>query len=140
MTNTYKNVYIKETSTIAGPYEKNGPLKKYFDKTYNKDFYFDEKSFEKAESKLIKDSINLLLEKSNLNEEDIDLLISGDLLNQITASNYAAREFKIPFLGIYNACATTALYQHPVIIWLLKNNLETQQNMELPNQIQQHLQ
>lgn len=107
MTNTYKNVYIKETSTIAGAYEENGPLKKYFDKTYNKDFYFEEKSFEKAETKLLKDSVNLLLEKSNLKESDVDLLVAGDLLNQITASDYAAREFKIPFLGIYNACATS---------------------------------
>ena len=32
MTNIYKNVYIKETSTIAGIYEANGQLKKYFDK------------------------------------------------------------------------------------------------------------
>ena len=107
MTNKYKNVYIKDTSTIAGIYESNGPLKKYFDKIYNKDFYIDEKSFEKAEIKLLKDSISLLLNKTHLNDKDIDLLISGDLLNQITASDYAAREFKIPFLGIFNACATS---------------------------------
>ena len=108
MTNTYKNVYIKETSTIASIYEENGPLKKYFDKIYNKDLYFGEKSFEKAETKLLKDSIKLLLNKTKLKEKDIDLLISGDLLNQIAASDYSAREFKIPFLGIYNACATSA--------------------------------
>lgn len=107
MTNTYKNVYIKETSTIASIYEENGPLKKYFDKIYNKDLYFGEKSFEKAEIKLLKDSIKLLLNKTKLKEKDIDLLISGDLLNQIAASDYSAREFKIPFLGIYNACATS---------------------------------
>ena len=107
MTNTYKNVYIKETSTIAGIYESNGPLKKYFDKTYNKDFYFEEKSFEKAEIKLLKESIKILLTKTNLKEEDIDLIISGDLSNQITASNYSIRDFNIPFLGIYNACATS---------------------------------
>ena len=64
MTNTYKNVYIKETSTIASIYEENGPLKKYFDKIYNKDLYFGEKSFEKAETKLLKDSIKLLLNKN----------------------------------------------------------------------------
>ena len=67
MTNKYKNVYIKDTSTIAGIYESNGPLKKYFDKIYNKDFYIDEKSFEKAEIKLLKDSISLLLNKTHLN-------------------------------------------------------------------------
>ena len=31
MTNKYKNVYVKETSTIGGIYEANGPLKKYLD-------------------------------------------------------------------------------------------------------------
>ena len=107
MTNTYKNVYIKETATIGGIYEKDGPLKKYLDKIYDKDFYYQEKSFEKAEVKLLKDSIDLLLEKTKLQEEDIDLLISGDLQNQITASDYMARELNIPFLGIYNACATS---------------------------------
>ena len=38
----------------------------------------------------------------------IDLLISGDLQNQIASSDYAIREFDIPFLGIYNACATSS--------------------------------
>lgn len=107
MTNTYKNVYVKETSTIGGIYEANGPLVKFLDKVYDKDFYYNEKSFEKAEVKLLKDSINLLLEKTKLTDNDIDLLISGDLLNQITASSYSARNFNIPFLGIYNACATS---------------------------------
>ena len=107
MTNTYKNVYIKETSTIGGIYEANGPLKKYLDKVYTKDFYYGEKSFEKAETKLLKDTINLLLEKTNLKEENIDLLVAGDLQNQITASDYAVRDLDIPFLGIYNACATS---------------------------------
>ena len=107
MTNTYKNVYIKETATIGGIYEANGPLKKYLDKIYDKDFYYEEKSFEKAEVKLLKDSINLLLEKTSTKEEDINLLIAGDLQNQITASNYTVRDYNIPFLGIYNACATS---------------------------------
>ena len=57
MTTTYKNVYIKDTSTIAGIYEANGPLKEYYDKTYTKDLYFGESSWEHAEIKLLKDSI-----------------------------------------------------------------------------------
>ena len=108
MTTTYKNVYVKNTSTIAGIYESNGPLKEYFDKCYTKDLYFGEKSWEKAEVKLLKDSISLLLEKEKLKDSDIDILLSGDLQNQIAASDYTAREFNIPFLGIYNACATSA--------------------------------
>ena len=109
MTNTYKNVYVKETSTIGGIYEANGPLVKFLDKVYDKDFYYNEKSFEKAEVKLLKDSINLLLEKTKLTDNDIDLLISGDLLNQMVATNYASATIGIPLIGIYSACSTSAL-------------------------------
>lgn len=108
MTITFKNVYIKETSTIAGIYEANGPLRSEFDKTYTKDLYFGESSWEKAEIKLLYDSISLLLKKSKQKETDIDLLISGDLQNQIASSDSASRKFNIPFLGIYNACATSS--------------------------------
>lgn len=108
MTNTYKNVYIEETATVAGIYESNGPLKDYYDKTYKKDLYFGENSWEKAEIKLLKDSIFILLEKIKKKDSDIDLIISGDLINQLSTSNYAIRDFNIPYLGIYNACATSS--------------------------------
>lgn len=108
MTNTYKNVYIDDTSTIASIYEANGPLKDYYDKTYTKDLYFGESSWEKAEIKLLKDAISLLLKKTKYKDSDVDLLVSGDLQNQIASSDYASREFDIPFLGIYSACATSA--------------------------------
>ena len=108
MTLTYKNVYIKNTSTVAGIYEANGPLKKYFDKIYTDDLYFGEKSWEKAEVKLLKESIDILLKKEKLKACDIDLIVSGDLENQIASSDYAIRDFDIPFLGINNACATSA--------------------------------
>ena len=34
MTFQYRNVFIENTSTVAGPYEAKGPLSKYFDKTF----------------------------------------------------------------------------------------------------------
>lgn len=108
MTNTYKNVYIDDTSTIASIYEANGPLKDYYDKLYTKDLYFGESSWEKAEIKLLKDAISLLLKKTKYKDSDVDLLVSGDLQNQIASSDYASREFDIPFLGIYSACATSS--------------------------------
>ena len=40
MTTTFKNVYIKDTSTIAGVYEGNGPIKDFFDKIHTNDLYF----------------------------------------------------------------------------------------------------
>ena len=106
MTNKYNNVYIKDSYTIGLIYEGHGPLAKHFDKLYMDDLYYNESSFEKAEIKLLKDSINGVLVKTKNKDNDIDLIISGDLQNQIAASDYAIREFNIPFLGIYNACAT----------------------------------
>lgn len=108
MTFNYKNVYINNTSTITGPYEANGPLNKYFDKSYS-DLYFNEKTWELAESKMLTESVLLLLNKINKTKIDIDVYISGDLLNQIVASNYAAASLGIPYIGVYGACSTSVL-------------------------------
>ncbi len=106
MSSKYKNVYLQESATVVGPYEKEGPLSKYFDKKYD-DLYCGADSWEKAEVKLLKESLNLLLKKKGIKKEDIDLVISGDLLNQITSSSYAGSPLNTPFLGIYSACATS---------------------------------
>lgn len=104
----YSNVYINTTGTVVGPYENNGPLSKYYDSNYD-DLYFGRDSWEMAESKLITDSAELAISKANLNKDDIDIHISGDLLNQIVATNYAASSIKIPLVGIYGACSTSVL-------------------------------
>lgn len=106
MTTKYNNVYLNEVSTVTGPYEADGPFSKLYDKSYN-EFYFGTDSWEQAESKLIDDSIDILLTKIGKTRFDIDLHISGDLSNQMTASNYAASRLKIPYLGIYSACASS---------------------------------
>lgn len=106
MTFKYNNVYVKETATVAGPYEKDGPLKKYYDKTYT-DLYFGENSWEKAEIKLVQDSLNMLCKKSGIKKTEVELLVGGDLLNQIAATTYGAVGFSKSFLGIYGACSTS---------------------------------
>ncbi len=106
MTFRYKNVYINGTGTVTGPYEKKGPLSPYFDKTYN-DLYFGKPTWEQAESKLIEDSVDIVLAKVGKTRFDVDLHISGDLLNQIASSDYAASNIGIPFFGVYSACATS---------------------------------
>lgn len=108
MTFKYNNVYIKDTSTIAGPYEKKGPLKKYFDKTYN-DLYFGEDSWEKAEIKLVKDSLGMIVKKMDISKGDIDLVLGGDLLNQIAASTYGTVGYGKGFIGVYGACSSSVL-------------------------------
>lgn len=106
MTFKFNNVYVNGTGTVVGPYEKDGPLGNKFDKAYD-DLYNGEKSWEKAEVTLLEESIDILLNKTKKKKEDIDVIIAGDLLNQITASCYGVQKFKIPFLGIYSACSTS---------------------------------
>lgn len=106
MTFHYQNVYINETSTVTGPYEKKGPLNHYFDKSYN-DFYFGKPTWEQAESKALEDSVDILLNKIGRTRFDIKAHISGDLLNQLSSTNYASSNLGIPLLGIYSACATS---------------------------------
>ncbi len=108
MTFKYNNVYINETATVTGPYEGRGPLSKYFDYSYE-DLYFDAKTWEQAESKSTSDAIDILMKKTALTRFDIDLFVAGDLLNQLTASNYAAASMPSSFIGVYAACATSAL-------------------------------
>ena len=107
MTFYYNNVYLNETSTVTGPYEKDGLLGEYFDKSYS-DLYMGEKSFEKGEIKLVKDSLNILLKKSKINRSNIELIVGGDLLNQITASTYGSIGIG-DFIGIYGACSSSVL-------------------------------
>jgi stage V sporulation protein AD len=106
MTVKFNNVYVMDTMTIASVYEKDGPIADYFDLVYDKDLYYGCSTFEKAEEKMLHDSIKKLLDKTKVSGNDIDLVISGDLQNQIAASDYALRDFNISFLGIYSACAT----------------------------------
>ena len=106
MTFKFDNVYVNNTACVTGPYEKKGPLGNKFDKSYD-DFYCNEKSFELAEVRLMEESIEILLRKARKSGKDIDLIIGGDLLNQITATSYAVKKFNIPHLGIYSACTTS---------------------------------
>ena len=106
MTKKFNNVYIKDSYTIAGVYEKDGPIKEYFDFIYDKDLYYGCDTFEKAEEKMLSSSISKLISRAKLIDSDIDYIISGDLQNQIASSDYAMRDFNIPFLGIFSACAT----------------------------------
>lgn len=104
----FQNVYIASTGTTSGPLEYLGPLGAYFDKGYQ-DHYCGEKTFEKAERKMLKDSLDICLKRHKMREKDIDLYIGGDLLNQIVTVHYLARDLPRPFVGIYGACSSFCL-------------------------------
>ena len=98
---------IIATGTIAGPKESAGVVGKYADKTLQDDM-FGESTYEKAECKMLSYAISRAVENAGFTEKDIDFLISGDLLNQIISASFAARDFDVPFLGVYGACSTLA--------------------------------
>ena len=85
------------TGTIAGPKECAGVVGKYVDKALTDDT-FGESTYEKAECKMLSFAISKAIENADATEKDVDLLISGDLLNQIISASFAARDFDFPFL------------------------------------------
>jgi stage V sporulation protein AD len=94
-------------ASVVGRKEGEGPLGSAFDLTI-RDGKFGEKNWEQAETKLQQTVLEILLEKARLEREDLDLVLSGDLLNQCVGSNYALRRSGIPALGLYGACSTMA--------------------------------
>lgn len=106
-----RTIYFKNKPTIiggssvAGPKEGHGQISKYIDIKLDDDM-FGQDTFEKAETKILYTAIKTSIEKTKKKQEEIDVIISGDLLNQIIASTFSVRNFAIGFLGIYNACAT----------------------------------
>lgn len=108
---TKQTVFYNNPPTIIGSYsivgqkEGEGPVGKYFDKTII-DAKIGEKTFENAEIRMLTDAINGAISAAGIRKNDVDLMISGDLLNQVTSSNYVARSFDSPYLGVYSACST----------------------------------
>lgn len=100
-------VYIESFSSVVGKKEGEGPLGKCFDEVVE-DSRFGMDTWEQAECKFQLESVSIAVRKAGLLKEDIDVILSGDLLNQCTASAYGLRDLEIPFLGIYGACSTFA--------------------------------
>ncbi|MCC5911621.1 MAG: stage V sporulation protein AD [Clostridiaceae bacterium] len=98
---------IIATASIVGPKEGKGPLHEYFHEILKDDLY-GENSWEKAESKMVKEVVKTAVMDARLKLEDIDYLFAGDLLNQLMASSLAARDLQIPYYGLFGACSTMA--------------------------------
>ena len=94
-------------AAIVGPKEGEGPFSDCFDRVES-DSYFGEETWEKAESRLQQNTVELALQKGGFSAEEIDWIFSGDLINQCIGSTYGLRALEIPFLGIYGACSTMA--------------------------------
>ncbi len=100
-----KNISIKATASTVGTKEGEGPLREYFDVVLQ-DNLLGQESWEKAESKIASDNIKLAINKANLSPQEIDYIVTGDLLNQCCGSTFGVRGLKIPFFGVFGACST----------------------------------
>lgn len=109
-----RNTFVTENSpsiisfaSIVGKKEGEGPLGQCFD-IVETDSHFGQETWEKAESQLQKQTVELAMKKASITPSDIDYIFSGDLINQCIGTTYGLRDLNIPFLGLYGACSTMA--------------------------------
>ncbi|MDR2519893.1 MAG: stage V sporulation protein AD [Eubacteriaceae bacterium] len=100
-----KEICVASAGSVVGPIEGSGPLRHLFDAIVS-DGDYAQCTFEKAETNMQLLSYGYALKKASMSEQEIDLFVGGDLLNQIVATSFAAREINRPYWGTYNACAT----------------------------------
>lgn len=98
-------VFIKQSASITGTKEAEGPFGNLFDVVAENDL-FGCKTWEEAESTLQKEAVTLALGKAGMKIEDIRYLFAGDLLGQSTASSFGTASFALPHIGLYGACST----------------------------------
>ncbi|MCL2817589.1 MAG: stage V sporulation protein AD [Clostridiales bacterium] len=93
-------------AAVGAKMESEGPFSASFDYLYP-DMRAGSESFEKAEQSMIGKACEIALQKASLQKNEIDVFIAGDLLNQITSSNFTARTLGCAYLGIFGACSTS---------------------------------
>lgn len=103
-----ENVRLQASAVAVGPKEGEGPLAALFDKIHD-DMYAGQQSWEDAERQLMEDAVTNVLKKAAVTEQEVDLILAGDLLNQNITTNFTAEKLAIPLLGMYGACSTSML-------------------------------
>lgn len=100
-------VFITSSASYVGPFEGEGPLREYFDVIIDDDAY-GESSWEKAESRMVRDTFGKIITKSGKNVSDVNYVFSGDLLNQCVATSFGLADSSVAFFGLFGACSTMA--------------------------------
>ncbi|MBR6676014.1 MAG: stage V sporulation protein AD [Clostridia bacterium] len=96
------------SASVVGHEEAIGPLGGCFDTAVEGDDLFGEETWERAESAVLRIALSTALSKALMTDDDIDIVLSGDLVNQCISSAYGLCELKTPYLGLYGACSTAA--------------------------------
>lgn len=98
---------IASYAAVGGKKEGEGPLKAGFD-LISDDSYFGEKTWERAESSMIRQCFSAACDKAKVSPSSLDYILSGDLLNQCVSSAFAVKDSGVPYWGLYGACSTMA--------------------------------
>ncbi len=101
----YGGTVLRAAAAVVGPKEGQGPLGADFDSVLPDDLLGMD-SWEQAESEMLRRAVELCASKAGMTVMAVDLMLAGDLQDQITASGFAARALGIPFFGLYGACST----------------------------------
>lgn len=96
---------VLAASSVVGKKEGEGPLGGFFD-VVEQDPMFGGKSWEDAESRMMKHAAEVAIEKAGMVKDDIRFLVGGDLLGQLIATSFGIEALEIPTLGVYGACST----------------------------------
>lgn len=97
---------IVGSAAVGGPFEASGAISDDFDLLHD-DLWLGQDSYEKAEKIMQEQACQIAIKKAGIKKDDIQFLFSGDLINQVIISSFAARTLGIPYLGIYGACSTS---------------------------------
>jgi stage V sporulation protein AD len=97
---------ILASAAAGGPFEADGALAEDFDILHD-DIWLGQESFEKAEKKLLEEACEKAMAKAGVKKEDVQFFFSGDLMNQIISSSFAARSLGIPYFGLFGACSSS---------------------------------
>lgn len=97
---------ILATAAVVGPLEKRSVFASYVDKVSD-DERFKKKSNEHGQYQMITETVDLLLKKGKLKPLEVEYFLAGDLINQMTPTNFAAKTVAASFIGLFSACATS---------------------------------
>ncbi|MGE5558678.1 MAG: stage V sporulation protein AD [Bacillota bacterium] len=94
------------SAAVGGPFEAKGALAADFDILHD-DMWLGQNSFERAERTLLEEACKKAIDKAGVKKEDVQFFFSGDLMNQIISSSFAARTLGMPFFGLFGACSSS---------------------------------
>ncbi|MBO5122310.1 MAG: stage V sporulation protein AD [Oscillospiraceae bacterium] len=100
-----QGISLLSCAAVGGKQEGEGPLGHHFDEI-DTDSFLGCDSWEQAESELQRRALQHALRKGGMTMEDLDAVLTGDLLNQCIGGSFALRNEPLAVAGLYSACAT----------------------------------